>query len=137
MKGSVIFMKKIKIYKCNVCGNLIFMLEDSSIVPFCCMKQMRPLEPNTSDGALEKHVPDVTREGRIATVRVGELDHPMDPSHYIQWIYLITSKGIYSKNLHPGDEPKADFLVSDDEVLEGAYAYCNIHGLWVREYIIP
>lgn len=38
--------------------------------------------------------------------------------------------GNQRKELKPGQEPQAEFMISeDDEVLE-VYAYCNLHGLW-------
>ena len=46
---------------------------------------MQLLTANTTDGAREKHVPVVTREGNTVSVNVGSVDHPMIPEHYIEW----------------------------------------------------
>ena len=45
---------------------------------------MIELVANTSDGATEKHVPQVTIEGDILTATVGSIEHPMTDDHYIQ-----------------------------------------------------
>jgi superoxide reductase len=90
---------------------------------------MNVLEANTSDGAVEKHVPVVSMEGDVCTVKVGSVNHPMSEEHWIEWILIKTEKGIQRKILTPGDAPMAKFALIDDRVLE-TYAYCNLHGLW-------
>ena len=45
---------------------------------------------------------------------------------------IETSKGYSINYLQPGDEPLSTFNISEDEVLKNAYAYCNLHGLWVN-----
>ena len=47
-----------KFYKCGVCGNVIEVKVSGGGPLTCCGKPMGLLEPNTSDGAGEKHVPD-------------------------------------------------------------------------------
>ena len=51
-------------------------------------------------------------------------------NHYIGWILLETQNGEERKELHPGDEPVAQFFASEDDEIVAAYAYCNLHGLW-------
>ena len=88
------------------------------------------LTANTTDGAYEKHVPQITQTGDHVTVKVGSVPHPMLDVHYIEWIVLQTKNGVQRAELKPGDAPKAVFaLVPGDEV-EAAYAYCNLHSLW-------
>jgi len=90
------------------------------------------LKANTSDGATEKHVPVIEKDGDKITVKVGSAIHPMEEDHYIQWITLETDKGIQRKNLNPGQKPEASFTLSDEKLL-AAYEYCNKHGLWKAE----
>ena len=90
---------------------------------------MTELKANTSDGATEKHVPIIKKDGNKVTVEVGSVPHPMLPEHYIQWIYIETKNGGQRKALEPGMEPKATFTLIDDEIV-AAYEYCNLHGLW-------
>ncbi len=89
--------------------------------------------PNTVDAAREKHVPVIAREGQTVTVSVGSIAHPMQEKHYIGWILLETAAGQEKKELTPGEEPVAQFYVAEDDTVIAAYAYCNLHGLWMAE----
>jgi superoxide reductase len=123
-------MAEKKFYICRHCGNLVGMVFDSGVNPVCCGEKMEELKANVTDASGEKHVPVVTVDGDIVTVRVGSVDHPMEEKHYIQWIYLDTEKGGQRKVLKPGDEPVAKFALTDGDEPIGAYEYCNLHGLW-------
>ena len=120
-----------KFYICKHCGNFITFIEASGAPVICCGETMTELEPNTVDAAVEKHVPVVEKDGNKVTVRVGEVDHPMTPEHFINWIALDTGDTLYLKNLTPEDAPKAEFILSEDKEFT-AYAYCNLHGLWKK-----
>jgi superoxide reductase len=117
-------------YKCPHCGNIIVHLEDSGVRCVCCGEEMKPLIPNTSDGAGEKHVPVISIDGRIVTVTVGSVEHPMLEAHHIAWIILETKQGKQRKTLKPGDKPVAKFALTEDDEAVAAYEYCNLHGLW-------
>jgi superoxide reductase len=119
-----------KFFVCEVCGNFVEMVKESGAPMTCCGQKMKELVPGTSDGAVEKHVPVVTVEGNKVTVTVGSVEHPMAPEHYIEWIALETAKGSQRKTLNPGEPPRAEFILSDDDSCVAAYAYCNLHGLW-------
>ena len=88
------------------------------------------LTANTEDAAVEKHVPVITTEGNKVTVSVGSVTHPMLAEHYIEWILLVTDKGIQKKLLKPGEEPKAEFALLDGEKVLNAFEFCNLHRLW-------
>ena len=96
----------------------------------CCGEKMQELVANTTDAAVEKHVPVVTVDGQKVTVTVGAAEHPMTPEHYIQWIALATTQGNQRKELKPGQKPQAEFMVCQGDEVEAVYAYCNLHGLW-------
>ena len=117
-------------YKCAHCGNIIAHVHDSGVRVVCCGEEMKPLVPNTSDGAGEKHVPVITQEGNIVTVSVGSVAHPMLEAHFIQWIILETTTGCQRKALKPGEMPEAVFALTDGDEVVAAYEYCNLHGLW-------
>ncbi len=89
------------------------------------------ITPNTTDGALEKHVPVIEKDGDKVTVTVGSVEHPMLEAHYIQWIVLETAGGYEKKDLQPGEKPAAVFEVTEPVI--AAYEYCNLHGLWKAE----
>lgn len=126
-------MAKSKFYICKHCGNIIAMIEDKGVPVMCCGEKMHALEPNTVEAANEKHLPVVSVDGNTVKVNVGEVAHPMQDVHYIQWIYLETEKGAQRKVLNPGEAPEAVFALTDDDKPVAAYAYCNLHGLWMTE----
>ena len=120
-------------YKCPHCGNIIAHLEDSGVRCVCCGEEMKPLIPNTSDGAGEKHVPVISIDGRIVTVTVGSVEHPMLEAHHIAWIILETNMGRARRELKPGAKPQAVFMLAEGEEPVAAYEYCNLHGFWKKE----
>ena len=122
-----------KFYVCNHCGNIIRFDKDSGVPVMCCGEKMEELVPGTTDAAQEKHVPAVEVNGDVVTVRVGEVEHPMEPEHYIEWIVLETKDMEYKKQLKPGDKPVAAFILNDGDVAVAAYEYCNLHRLWKKE----
>ncbi|MBQ6148769.1 MAG: desulfoferrodoxin [Oscillospiraceae bacterium] len=119
-----------KFYRCSHCGNIIAYVENSGVPVFCCGQKMEEILPNTTDAANEKHVPVVNVEGNKVTVNVGTAPHPMTDAHYIGWVVLCTNLGNQRKLLSPDSEPKAEFLLLENESVEACYAYCNLHGLW-------
>lgn len=117
---------------CRTCGKIIEIVKNGAPDTVCCGKPMEVLVPGKSDGAAEKHVPVVTREGDRVLVNVGSVDHPMQDVHYIEWIALETDRGITRKSLKPGEKPFAAFTLTDEKPV-AVYAYCNLHGLWKTE----
>ena len=122
-----------KFLKCSKCGKILGVAKSSACDTYCCGIPMEVMTPNTSDGAHEKHVPVVTVEGNIVTARVGEVDHPMLPEHFIEWIALETSQGAQRKVLNPGEAPVLTFALAEGETPLAAYEHCNLHGLWMKE----
>lgn len=122
-----------KFFKCANGTHIVeaFGAFDDKLV--CCGEEMKELVANTVDAALEKHTPAVTVEGNKVTAVVGSVEHPMLEEHYIQWIYLETTKGAYRRDLKPGEKPCAEFLLSEGEKPVAVYEYCNLHGLWKTE----
>ena len=121
----------IEFLKCKHCGQIIKKVVDSGVDVVCCGEKMEVLTPNTTDAAREKHVPEVKVEKNIVNVMVGSVEHPMTEMHYIEWIIIETSQGSYKYNFKPNDKPECNFILREDEVFVKAYAYCNLHGLWM------
>ena len=119
-----------RFFKCEICGNMVGLIASSGVPLVCCGQEMRELIGNSSDGAVEKHCPVVSVNGHSITVNIGAVPHPMTDEHHIEWIYLKTEKGGQRKELKPGDEPKAEFVITGGDKPLVAYAYCNLHGLW-------
>ena len=120
--------KKLEIYKCLACGNIVEVIDGGDGELVCCGKPMRLFAENTTDAAKEKHVPVVEKIDGGYKVTVGSVSHPMGDDHYIQWIELVAGGKAYRQFLEPGQEPSAVFKV-DAEVVT-AREYCNLHGLW-------
>lgn len=118
-------------YACGGCGLVVEVLGgDAGKLTGAGLQK---LEPGTSDGAVEKHLPAVTCEGSRVSVQVGSVAHPMSAEHSIEWIYLHTEKGGQRVDLHSTDEPKVTFLLAEGDKPLAAYAYCNLHGFWKTE----
>lgn len=118
---------ELKLYRCAHCGNIAFKLVDSGVPMVCCGQNMDELAPNVTDGALEKHVPAITRDGDKVSVQVGSVVHPMLDAHYIQMIAAVTGNTVTFKLPKPGDEP---VLATQSAEPITAYEYCNLHGFW-------
>ena len=116
------------IYKCGVCGNIVYVLHNGGGDLACCGQNMDLLAANSTDAATEKHVPVISKIDNGYKVAVGSVAHPMVDEHYIQFIELIADGTSYWKFLKPGDTPEAEFCISADKV--SAREYCNLHGLW-------
>ena len=125
-------MSNKKFYRCNACGNLFGVINDSGVNPVCCGSPMEELKANTVDAAVEKHVPVIEISGDTVTVSVGSVQHPMLEEHFIQWIMITQGDITQKKVLKPGEEPKAVFKIAEGEPVT-AYEYCNLHGLWSAE----
>lgn len=123
---------QIQFYKCKHCGKIIVIVNDSTVPTVCCGEIMEKMIPSTmeGEGISEKHIPIIIQNRNMVRVHVGDHPHPMEESHYIQWIVLTTNMGIQKKFLCPGDEPIGEFIIKDGESIIGAYAFCNKHGLW-------
>jgi len=125
-------MKNTKFYICERCGNIVEMVNDSGVNPFCCGQKMNELVPNTVEASGEKHIPAVTVNENIVEVNVGSVDHPMIDVHWIEWVQLVTENGIQRKVLNPGEAPHVTFVLNGEKPV-AVYAYCNLHGLWKTE----
>ena len=119
-----------RFFRCEHCGNIIEMVNDTGVPVMCCGQKMTELIPGTVDAALEKHVPVYTVDGNKVMVTVGAVEHPMLPEHYIQWIAIETKQGSQRKTLSPGEKPAACFTLCEGDELVAVYEYCNLHGLW-------
>lgn len=122
-------MSELKFFRCKHCGNMVEVLNDSGVPMICCGEPMQLLAANTTEAAVEKHVPAVTVDGDTVTVQIGSVLHPMLEEHHIEFIYLRTETCAYKKKLKAGDAPIATFNLMGEKLLE-AYEYCNLHGLW-------
>jgi superoxide reductase len=120
--------KRLEVYKCEVCGNIVEVVHAAGGELVCCGQPMKLLVENTVDAAKEKHLPVIERAGNGTLVKIGAVPHPMEEKHYIEWIELVVDGKAYRQFLQPGEKPEAFFAVTGAGLI--AREYCNLHGLW-------
>ena len=88
--------------------------------------------PNTVEAATEKHIPEVEVGDSKISVSVGSVPHPMLEAHFIKWILFENGNQYKVCVLKPGEEPKATFCYDMLHPNAKVYAFCNLHGLWLK-----
>lgn len=119
-------------YRCEHCKAVWMMMQGKEKKMTCCDEKVKPLIPGVVDAAVEKHIPVVEVKSNMVNVSVGNVMHPMEKDHYIEWIYLETNHGGQIKYLKPETDAMATFLLVDEKP-KTVYAYCNLHGLWKQD----
>lgn len=124
-----------KFFKCEKCGNIVYMIEAKGGTLSCCGEPMKELVAGAVEAATEKHIPVAKKEGNNVVVTVGSVEHPMTPEHYITWVALETDKGIKINSWTPDSKPTVTIPIPTGANVKAVYAYCNLHGLWKTESI--
>ncbi|MBQ9084683.1 MAG: desulfoferrodoxin [Clostridia bacterium] len=119
-----------KHYICRRCGDIVAMVNGGGERLSCCSSRMEELTPKWEGQGAEKHTPSMEQFGNRVHIW---LPHPMEREHRVDWICLVTDKGSQRKLLSPLGESSADFYLDDGERVIRAFAYCNLHGLWVLD----
>jgi len=123
--------KRLEVYKCSICGIIAEVVHSGAGSMICCGKNMDRVTENTTDAATEKHVPvNELGDGTVA-VKAGDVAHPMEDAHYIEWIEILVEDKVYRQYLKAGEPAQVIFNVSAATVT--ARAYCNLHGLWTAK----
>ncbi len=121
--------KRNQIYRCEICGNVVEVVNAGEGELVCCGQPMKLLEAKSKEEGTEKHKPVIERDGNKVKVIVGSIEHPMEEKHFIELIELVKDgKVLRSRHLSPEERPIAQFICEQEEV--EARAYCNVHGLW-------
>ena len=120
--------EKLQVYKCEICGNIVEVLQVGGGELVCCGQPMKLQPEKTEDQGREKHVPVIEKTKNGILVKVGSVPHPMEEKHYIEWIEILADGKAYRKFLKPGEKPEAEFEMRAERVT--AREYCNVHGLW-------
>jgi len=116
------------IYKCNICGNIVEVLHTGKGGLVCCGQPMEFLKEKTEDAGQEKHVPVIEATDNGIKVKVGDVPHPMEEKHYIEWVEIIADGKSCRISLNPGEKPEVLFDIKPQKVI--AREYCSVHGLW-------
>lgn len=114
-------------YKCLACGTVIGLIEGNINNIKCCGKNMERLDANISEGAKEKHIPVYRKSEDDIVVNIGEIEHPMEKEHYIQWVAQVSDNQTTRIRLYPEQNAEVRFRYIPQSTI---YAYCNKHGLW-------
>lgn len=118
-----------QVWKCDICGNIVEVVHDGADSLVCCGQPMKLISEKTKDLGHEKHVPVIEKLGNNRfKIKIGKIEHPMIPEHYIEWIEIIAGGKITREFLKPGDKPEKEFAIESKNFT--ARAYCNVHGLW-------
>ncbi|GAB1409122.1 desulfoferrodoxin [Desulfovibrionales bacterium] len=123
---------RLEVYHCTLCGNIVEVMHGGAGTLVCCGEDMELLVEGTVDASKEKHVPLIEKTATGYKVIVGAEAHPMLEKHYVEWIELIADGKVYRQYLSPGQAPEAEFCLEATQVT--AREYCNLHGLWKKEY---
>jgi len=125
--------RQLQVYKCEVCGIVVEVLDGGAGEPVCCGQPMALMVERTADEGREKHVPVVEAAADGLRVKVGSVPHPMEPKHFIQWIEVLADGRSCRRFLAPGQPPEADFAIRAGSVT--VRELCNLHGLWKAQSV--
>jgi len=108
---------------------------------FCRVNRVK--DPASNEPLEQKHLPviEVPKEIKSeqffnATIRVGEIKHPNENGHFIQWIELYVGDVYLGRfDFAPVmTKPEITLPLSiahgDRKTLLRAVSRCNLHGLW-------
>lgn len=123
--------KRLEVYKCALCGNIVEVFIEGTGALSCCNQPMVLQAENTVDASQEKHVPVIERANGAVVVKVGSIPHPMEEAHFIQWIEIVADGAVYRQELKPGQAAEATFPITATTIT--AREYCNLHGQWKKE----
>lgn len=123
---------KVRFYRCSICGQIVASSEELKNPLTCCGQEMTMLKPNTTEASMEHHIPVFHEMRHKVCVEIGKTAHPMTPEHHIEWVCLVTNCGVQWKHLKPDCTPEVSFRIKSCECVKHVYAYCNLHGLWMK-----
>ena len=119
--------ENVKFYRCPICGNIVGLIDGDMSRVVCCGRPMEEMVANTTDAAVEKHVPAYEFVEDEIVVKDGVVEHPMEKDHYIMGIAQVSENRTTRVALYPEQATETRFPYIKGATL---YAYCNKHGLW-------
>lgn len=93
-------------------------------------KEMKELVPNSTDAAVEKHMPVLSVENGVLKVCVGEVEHPSIEKHWIPFVAVKAGELVMRREIKATEKPEAIFPLGDYKGEVEVYAWCNLHGIW-------
>ena len=114
-------LKKMKLFVCPGCGNLVTALAEPTLS--CCGKKLTPLQPQKAEEGHQLSMESVDGE-LFNTTR-----HPMEKGHSISIVALITGDSMRLRKLYP----EWDLQVRLPAASHGKLLwYCTQHGLFYQ-----
>ncbi len=114
-------LKRIKIYVCPACGNIL--TSSSSAYLSCCGRKLSPLKAKQADNNHTINIEVLDNECYIT------IPHEMEKSHYISFIIFISDNKIILERLYPEQSSETRF----PKLSKGSfYFFCSKHGLWKK-----
>lgn len=123
-----------QVYRCLICGNIVEVNHAAGGELVCCGQPMQLQEEKSEhqEFSMEKHVPQIEKTENGFIIKIGSIAHPMEESHYIEFIEIFTADGkVGKKFLKPGDLPQVEFNTKSEIIY--VREYCNLHGLWIKK----
>ena len=118
-----------KFYQCKNCNSVLIKIKKSDNI-MCCDNEFKELPINSLEASHEKHLPVVSFSNNLMNVSIGSDIHPMSKEHLIEWVFVEYSNG--GEYVFLNDDPVVTINVLG-RVTKRVYAYCNLHGLFVKE----
>ena len=112
-------MKRLKLYVCPVCGNIIQSAGEA--VVSCCGITLPALEAEAEDESHHLEIEQVEDEYYVS------INHEMSKTHFISFIIAVQDDGYEIKKLYPEGNAEARFKISRTRSF---MYYCNRHGLY-------
>ena len=108
---------------------------------FCQVNRVK--NPAAKEPLEQKHAPVIELPGEIksgqffnAKIKVGELEHPNENGHFIQWIELYVSDVYLGRFDFTPVMTKPEITIplsiahGDRKAVLRAVSRCNLHGIW-------
>lgn len=117
-----------KFYKCKNTNEILIKIKECNST--CSNENMEELKVNSCEMGKEKHLPEISFSSNLMNICVGSDLHPMSNDHLIEWVFIEYPNG--GEFVYLNNEPNVVVSLVGREAKK-VYAYCNQHGLWVRE----
>ncbi len=100
-------------------------------------KEFNQAEDQEDSELAKKHIPIIELEdsentaGVIIEIKIGEIQHPSEDEHYINWIEIYDGKILLARaELSPASKARATFYLNEKPIKLRVRGFCNIHGTW-------
>ncbi len=115
-------MRKVKLYICPICGNVV--TATSEVAVSCCGRKLKEATP-TKASQDEKLMVELVENDFFVTSQ-----HEMTKEHYISFVALLTADAIIMRKQYP----EWDLSVRIPRIAHGRLLwYCSRHGLFYQE----